>query len=179
MRFKTLLATTFCLLLPWGSANGDILAFDYDVEFNGSTVLTNGAGPGGLSGTNGSFTFSYGAGVLDLSIQLAGPATTTGATTNWVFSVDDPTGFDTAERISSVTSTGSFSPAISAVSDTGFSIATSGADLTTAGGLLQYSFAIAPFSAGSAAVPEPSSIAMLCTLGLGGVWVRRRRKTAV
>lgn len=33
------------------------------------------------------------------------------------------------------------------------------------------------FSSATAAVPEPSSVAMLCTLGLGGVWVRRRRQS--
>ena len=149
------------------------MALTYDVEWNGGTVL---AGTG-LSGTASSWTFGYSAGgVLDLDIQLVGGATMTGPATTWVFSgatFDAGTG-----PIADVTNAGGvFTPTIFDITDTGFKITTSGSDSTgVANALLQYSFNIAPFS-GAAAVPEPSSVAMLCALGLGGVWVRRRRQS--
>ncbi|MEP3482046.1 MAG: PEP-CTERM sorting domain-containing protein [Fuerstiella sp.] len=96
----------------------------------------------------------------------------TGASVNWLFSItsfdNDPAEFITSVSVAPPTMT--LAPNL--IDGSTFSIATpEGGPGTSFTYLIETNFS-------AATVPEPSSVAMLCALGLGGVWVRRRRQTS-
>lgn len=157
-------------------ASGDIIGGDYNISGNAgfNTAVNFPASGSFTAGTPVSVTeplvattgFNFSGGILDLNVDvlfagvLATPLT-------WTFSTLNLGG----ETITDVTQTGgplaTVTPGLNSIT-----IQTP----TDLSGLLNaFSFSIT--DTGSAAVPEPSSIAMLCVLGVGGVWVRRRRQS--
>lgn len=175
---KTLLPVLLITLLP-SIGNADIMGVDFSIT-DGSTFIINNVGPKVLSGGGtdsfNDYSFVFSGLTLDLSIDLPGMATTAGVATTWSFTNID---LAVGEVITGALQTTGFAPASGPTTlSNSILVQISGGDIaTSAGGVLNYQFEIQT-NLSTAAVPEPSSVAMLCALGLGGVWVRRRRQSA-
>lgn len=118
-------------------------------------------------------SFNFTGSVLNLTLALDGAANTLASSLDWIFSGLDFGG----DTITSITQTSGAAAATSFTNGATNAITIITPDESgPLGATYNYSFNIADSS--MAAVPEPSSFAMLLAGGIGAYFVRRRRQSA-